>query len=75
MARKIYCIKDKYSKKYLLKDHGDTCNYVVLSINKATKEITLKVDKRLNGEKENFFAIYGGSTGAKLTEEDKVTLR
>lgn len=75
MARKIYCIKDKYGKKYLLKDHGDTNDYVVLSINKATKEIVLKVDKRLSGEKENFFTMYGGGTGAKLTEEDSVNFR
>ena len=71
---KIFCITDKFSKKYLVKDYGDTNNYAVLSVNKSTKEVTLKVDKRLIGEKENFFTIYGGTTSAKLTEVEKIKL-
>ena len=71
---KIYCITDKFSKKYLVKDYGDTNNYAILSVNKATKEVTLKTDRRLNGYKENFFTIYGGTTSAKLTEVEKIKL-
>ena len=71
---KIFCIADKFSKKYLIKDYGDTSNYAVLSVNRLTKQVVLKTDKRLLGEKENFFTLYGGATGSKFTEEEKIKI-
>ena len=71
---KIPCITTKTSRAYLIKDYGDTSKYAVLTVNRLTKQVVLKTDKRLVGEKENFFTLYGGATGSKFTEEEKIKI-
>lgn len=54
-------IKTKNIKYYLVKDYGDTCNYMVMCISLPHKEITFKSDKRIKNETDfkNLYAPDG----------------
>jgi hypothetical protein len=59
--KKLPCIIDKISQKFLLKDYGDTTGYAILFVSKS--DCLIKTDKRIKGDakmaEEKFKELYG----------------